>query len=188
MADVTDVLAIPFPEGGDTFAATAVQGLAERVDEAPGIESLTAAEIAALTSAQKPAGRVVYNSDTSKLQVSNGTSFADLPYLLLAGGTMAGAIAMGSNKVTGLAKGTATGEAVARQQVQSGTVASAAGGYVDVTFSPAFASAPTVVATPNASGTFGSPGYLYVTSVTTSGARIYGLSLSMGCTWIAVGD
>lgn len=77
MADVTDVLAIPFPEGGDTFTAAAVQSLAERVDEAPGIESLTSAEIAALASAQKPAGRVVYNSTTGKLQVSNGTSFVD---------------------------------------------------------------------------------------------------------------
>lgn len=122
MADVTDVLALPFPEGADANDVPAdLQALAERLDEVPGIESLTSAEIAALTAGQKPAGRVVYNSTTSKLQVSNGTSFADVDAaalasaalkLPLAGGTMAGAIAMGGNKVTGLAAASANGDAV----------------------------------------------------------------------------
>jgi len=119
MADTTTVMALPFPEGADANDVPAdMQALAERLDEAPGIESLTSAEIAALTAGQKPAGRVVYNSTTSKLQVSNGTSFAniDAAALLLAGGTMAGNIAMGSNKVTGLAAATTAGDAVRYEQ------------------------------------------------------------------------
>jgi hypothetical protein len=119
MADTTTVMALPFPEGSDANDVPAdMQALAERLDEAPGIESLTSAEIAALTSGQKPAGRVVWNSTTSKLQVSNGSTFAniDAAALLLAGGTMAGNIAMGSNKVTGLAAATTNGDAVRYEQ------------------------------------------------------------------------
>jgi len=119
MADTTTVMALPFPEGADANDVPAdMQALAERLDEAPGIESLTSAEIAALAAGEKPAGRVVYNSTTSKLQVSNGTTFAniDAAALLLAGGTMAGAIAMGSNKITGLAAGTTAGDAVRYEQ------------------------------------------------------------------------
>src|SRR5690606_35881291 len=119
MADTTTVMALPFPEGSDANDVPAdMQALAERLDEAPGIESLTSAEIAALAAGEKPAGRVVYNSTTSKLQVSNGSTFAniDAAALLLAGGTMAGNIAMGSNKVTGLAAGTTSGDAVRYEQ------------------------------------------------------------------------
>ena len=119
MADTTTVLAMPFPEGSDANDVPAdIQALAERIDEVPGIESLTSAEIAALTSGQKPAGRVVWNSTTSKLQVSNGSTFAniDAAALLLAGGTMTGNIAMGSNKVTGLAAATTNGDAVRYEQ------------------------------------------------------------------------
>ena len=118
MADTTTVLALPFPEGSDNNDVAAdMQALAERVDEVPGVESLTSAEITALASGEKPAGRVVWNSTTSKLQVSNGTSFSDLPYLPTAGGTMSGAIAMGSQKITGLAAGTTAGDAVRYEQV-----------------------------------------------------------------------
>jgi hypothetical protein len=120
MADTTTVMALPFPEGSDANDVPAdMQALAERLDEAPGIESLTSAEISALAAGQKPAGRVVYNSTTSKLQVSNGSTFAniDAAALLLAGGTMAGNIAMGSNKVTGLAAASANGDAVRYEQL-----------------------------------------------------------------------
>ena len=119
MTDTTTVLAIPFPEGSDANDVPAdMQALAERLDDVPGIESLTSAQITALTAGQKPAGRVVYNSTTSKLQVSNGTSFADVDAaaLLKAGGTMAGNIAMGNNKVTGLAAATTNGDAVRYEQ------------------------------------------------------------------------
>lgn len=39
---------------------------------------LTGAQIAALTAPQKPAGLVVYNTTTNKLQISDGTNFADV--------------------------------------------------------------------------------------------------------------
>src|SRR5574343_114290 len=100
------------------------------------VRRLTGAQIAALTSPQKPAGLVVYNTTTGKLQISNGTSFSDLPYLLLAGGTMSGAIEMGSQKITGLAAGSAAGDAIRFEQLPVGGQASGttdASGYMDIT-------------------------------------------------------
>ena len=42
MADTTDVLALPFPEGADANDVPAdMQALAERDDEVPGIGSMT---------------------------------------------------------------------------------------------------------------------------------------------------
>ena len=201
MADTTTVMALPYPEGSDANDVPAdMQALAERLDEAPGIESLTTAEIAALAAGLKPAGRVVYNSTTGKLQVSNGTSFVDVDAAALAvanaalpkaGGTMSGAIAMGASKITGLAKGTASGDAVARQQIQAGTTAAAAGGYIDITFSPAFSAAPVMVVSPLYASNPGTPNstpYTVTSEVTASGARIRGLTMTAGCSWIAVGD
>lgn len=103
---------------------------------------LTGAAIAALTAPQKPAGLLVYNTTTNKLQISDGTNFADVDATAVsalgianaalpkAGGTMAGAIAMGGSKVTGLGSGTATGDAVTKGQLDavSGRVT---GGYVE---------------------------------------------------------
>ena len=237
MADVTDVLALPFPEGADANDVPAdIEALATRLDEVPGIESLTGAEIAALGAALKPAGRVVFNSTTSKLQVSNGTSFVDIDAAALllannlsdlasaatartnlglgtaattaatayatstqgatadaalarAGGTMSGAIAMGSQKITGLAKGTATGEAVARQQIQSGNTGAIANeGYATITFSPAFGSAPVVVfALTGVSNLVGAD--MWVSDVTVSSARINNSSGDViSANWIAVGN
>lgn len=112
MADVTDVLALPFPEGADANDVPAdMQALAERLDEVPGVESLTAVEIAALGSALKPEGRPVYNSTTGKLQVSNGTDFVDVDAaalasaalkLPLAGGTVTGKITLDGNPSSAL--------------------------------------------------------------------------------------
>jgi hypothetical protein len=42
------------------------------------VKRLTSAQIAALTSPQKPAGLVVYNTTTARLQISDGTNFADI--------------------------------------------------------------------------------------------------------------
>ena len=153
------------------------------------VRRLTGAQIAALTSPQKPAGLLVYNTTTNKLQISDGTNFAnvDAAALLRAGGTMSGAIAMGSNKITGLAKGTASGDAMARQQVQSGEVSPFTGpAYTTVSFSPAFASAPVVVACPTDAVTEG----FWVANVTASSARIYNARTAgpAGFTWIAVGN
>ena len=83
---------------------------------------LTGAAIAALTAPQKPAGLVVYNTTTGKLQISDGSNFTDLDATAVAalpktGGTMSGAIAMGSNKITGLGTGTASTDAVTKSQL-----------------------------------------------------------------------
>jgi hypothetical protein len=49
------------------------------------VKRLTSAQIAALTAPQKPAGLVVYNTTTSRLQVSDGTNFKDVPALASSG-------------------------------------------------------------------------------------------------------
>ena len=198
------------------------------------VKRLTGAAIAALTAPQKPSGLLVYNTTTNKLQISDGTNFADvdatavsalgianaaLPkaggtmtgkitldgapssslhaatkayadlMLPKAGGTMSGAIAMGGNKVTGLAKGTATGDAIARQQIQSGnTGVISDGSYAIITFSPAFASAPHVAlgltGVENLAGAD-----IWVSDKTSSSALINNSSGGIiSADWIAVGD
>lgn len=98
------------------------------------IRRLTGAAIAALSAPEKVAGVVVYNTTTGTLQVYNGSAFVDLDAAALAaaaaaqatagaalpkaGGTMSGAIAMGGSKVTGLAAGSASGDAVRYEQLQ----------------------------------------------------------------------
>ena len=94
------------------------------------IRRLTGAQIAALSAPEKVAGVVVYNTTTGTLQVYNGSAFVDLDAAALAaqstanaalpksGGTMSGAIAMGSQKITGLAAGSANGDAVRYEQLQ----------------------------------------------------------------------
>lgn len=70
-----------FPYPIDTDAADVpsdVQLLAEAVDAAPGIASLTQAQIDALSAVQKWAGRVVWNQTANRLQQSNGSTFSDL--------------------------------------------------------------------------------------------------------------
>ena len=165
------------------------------------VRRLTGAAIAALTAQEKPAGLVVYNTTTGKLQVSDGTNFTNLDAsavaaqstadaaLPTAGGTMTSGIAMGSNKVTGLAKGTATGDAVARQQIQSGNTGAIANeGYATITFSPAFGSAPVVVfALTGVSNLAGAD--MWVSDVTVSSARINNSSgYVISANWIAVGN
>ena len=116
MADTTTVMALPFPEGADANDVPAdMQALAERLDEAPGIESLTSAEISALAAGEKPAGRVVYNSTTSKLQVSNGTTFANIDAAVYAQGTTT-TLTSGT-----LAKVTYTSEVDPSNMLSSGT-------------------------------------------------------------------
>lgn len=157
------------------------------------IKRLTGAAIAALTAPQKPAGLVVYNTTTNKVQISDGTNFAniDAASLPLVGGTMSGAIAMGGSKVTGLAKGTAPGDAMARQQVQaglSGDITSGSDGTV--MFGTAFGSTPTVLI--NLHGDAGSNinGHRFWTSnESTTGFRINNYTdITAAFTWIAVGN
>ena len=69
----------PYPEGPDAVdVAGDIQALAEAVDDMPGVQSYTGAEIAALAVGEKWAGRIVWNSTTGKLQVSNGSTFSDV--------------------------------------------------------------------------------------------------------------
>ena len=168
------------------------------------VKRLTSAAIAALTAPQKPAGLVVYNTTTNKVQISDGTNFADLDATAVsalgianaalpkAGGTMSGAIAMGSNKVTGLAKGTATGEAIARQQIQSGlSAAITESTYGMIMFGTAFGATPTVLI--NLHGDAGAPnidGHRFWTSnESTTGFRINNYTgITAAFTWIAVGN
>jgi len=69
----------PYPQGADAVdVAGDIQALAEAVDDMPGVQSYTGAEIAALAVGEKWAGRIVWNSTTGKLQVSNGSTFSDV--------------------------------------------------------------------------------------------------------------
>lgn len=80
----TTSLGYPYPAGTDeTDIDGAVQPLAAAVDASPGVASMTAAEIAALTGDAKRAGRTVYNATSGRLAVSNGSTFDD-PVLLAA--------------------------------------------------------------------------------------------------------
>lgn len=78
MADTT-TKGFPYPEGPDAVdVAGDIQLLAEAVDDMPGIQSYTQTQINALAVGAKWAGRVVWNSTTGKLQVSNGSTFSDV--------------------------------------------------------------------------------------------------------------
>jgi hypothetical protein len=78
VADTT-AKGFPYPEGPDAVdVAGDIQLLAEAVDDMPGVQSYTGTEISNLVSGEKWAGRIVWNSTTGKLQVSNGSAFSDV--------------------------------------------------------------------------------------------------------------
>lgn len=78
MADTT-TRGFPYPEGTDAVdVAGDIQTLAEAVDTMPGVQSFTGSQIAGLSSGAKWAGRVVWNSTTGRLQVSDGSTFTDV--------------------------------------------------------------------------------------------------------------
>ena len=78
MADLTPK-GFPYPEGPDAVdVAGDIQLLAEAVDDMPGVQSYTGTEISNLVSGEKWAGRIVWNSTSGKLQVSNGSTFSDV--------------------------------------------------------------------------------------------------------------
>lgn len=69
----------PYPSGSDDVDVPGdIQALADAVDLTPGIRSYTSTQIAGLAAGDKWAGRVVWNSTTSKLQVSDGSTFSDV--------------------------------------------------------------------------------------------------------------
>lgn len=194
--DSTPIFGLGIPsadgsDGADLAALLRTLGL-DVENKAGGITAMTSAARAALTGAGKYEGRVVHETDTDTLWRSDGTNWRQLVLF-----DSSGHLPMGGKKVTGLAAGTADGDAVRHEQltaatarVRSGVITSAAAGYADVTFSPAFASAPAVVAVPALPAGASSPNsvpYLKQDEVTASGARIRGLTLATGCYWIAVG-
>lgn len=78
MSKQTTALGYPYYQGTDAPAGhSQQQELAEFLDANPGIGAFTQTEINAFTTAQKRAGRVVYNKTTGTLQKSNGSVFAD---------------------------------------------------------------------------------------------------------------
>jgi hypothetical protein len=78
VADTT-AKGFPYPEGPDAVdVAGDIQLLAEAVDDMPGVQSYTGTQISNLVSGEKWAGRIVWNSTTGKLQVSNGSAFSDV--------------------------------------------------------------------------------------------------------------
>ncbi len=129
-----------------------------------------------LTSAQRDAianpatGLVVYNTTSSALSVYDGSTWVNLSgYLALIGGTMAGAIAMGTNRITGLPTPgagsdpatkiyTDTADAL-KLSLTGGVMSGAVSGITTLT-------ATTITAT-NLGGTLTTPAQMGITSVGT---------------------
>lgn len=79
MTTTTTVMGISKPQSSDANNVPLHLGaVADFLDVNPSISPLSGAVIAALTGPQKPAGRVVYNTTTGTLQISNGTTFRDV--------------------------------------------------------------------------------------------------------------
>lgn len=79
MAQQSTALGYPYFEGSDSPAGhSQQQTLAEFLDANPGVGSFTQTQISGFTTAQKRAGRVVFNSTTGKLQKSNGSTWSNV--------------------------------------------------------------------------------------------------------------
>jgi hypothetical protein len=69
-------LGYPFPENTDLVdVAGDIQGLAEAIDVAPGVEPLTQAQITGLPAGELRDGRVVYNITQSRLEFFSGSAW-----------------------------------------------------------------------------------------------------------------
>lgn len=78
MASSTTIAGLPYPTAGDSVnVAGDIQSLAAAVDGTT-VRKLTQVQIDALSGAQKPAGLLVFNSTAGKLQISDGSTFADV--------------------------------------------------------------------------------------------------------------
>lgn len=111
MGTTSTVNGLPVPGDGDGNDVVAdLLALVGVLDGGSVVKRLTSTQIAALTSGQKPAGLVVYNSTTSRLQISNGATFADValtgdaPTAHAASHAAAGAdaVTLAQSQVTGL--------------------------------------------------------------------------------------
>lgn len=80
MGTTSTVNGLPAPASGDANNIPAdVAALVAVLDTGSVVKRLSQAQIDALTSAQKPAGLIVYNATAGTAQISNGSAFADLP-------------------------------------------------------------------------------------------------------------
>lgn len=92
----TTDLGYPYPVGSDTTDVPAdIQALAQAVDAAPGVPRLTQTQIDALTTTQKRAGRIVFNTTTGKHQRSNGSTWENLPDRITVATTEPAGLAVG---------------------------------------------------------------------------------------------
>ena len=82
--NVNGLNALPIGATGNNVPAH-IQLLKDDLNGGSIIRRLTGAQISALAAPQKPAGLVVYNTTTGKLQISDGTNFADIPAMGSAG-------------------------------------------------------------------------------------------------------
>ena len=140
--------------GDDNDSVGAINGLiGELESKVLPPRKLTQAQIDALTGPQKPAGLIVYNTTTNRLQKSTGSTWVNLT------------------------EGT----------VQAGLTGTNAQfrATVNVTFPTAFASAPTVVATPMETPPSGT--IIYLSTVTASGFTVHDVPNLVNVAWIAFG-
>lgn len=78
MGTTSTVNGLPAPADGDgNDVVSDLLALVAVLDTGSVVKRLTSVQIAALSAGQKPAGLVVYNTTTGRLQVSNGSTFDD---------------------------------------------------------------------------------------------------------------
>lgn len=79
MAQQTTALGVPYYQSTDSPAGySQQQALADFLDANPGVGSFTQTQINAFTTAQKRAGRIVFNQTAQKPQMSNGSTWDDI--------------------------------------------------------------------------------------------------------------
>lgn len=109
-------LTIPNADGSDDAdLAALLRSLGLDVEnKAPGVTALTTVQRTALTGAAMFAGRVVYDTDLYTLFLGDGTTWRALARL-----DTSGHLPMGGKKITGMADGTATTDAVTKGQLDT---------------------------------------------------------------------
>ena len=87
MSSPSTIHGIPIPEGTDDNDSVAVvAAVITALESGSIVRRLSQAQIDALTGPQKPSGLVVFNSTTQTPQVSNGSTFRDVPLIPTGGG------------------------------------------------------------------------------------------------------
>ena len=87
MSSPSTIHGIPIPDGGDDNDSVAViAAVIAALEGGSIVRRLSQAQIDALTGPQKPAGLVVFNTTTQTPQVSNGSTFRDVPLIPTGGG------------------------------------------------------------------------------------------------------